>query len=128
MDEAPSGEGGMFSTVTRLLQRLRDTAELRLELFLLELKEERVRLVDALLLTGIAIVFALMTLVMLTLTVVVIFWDSHRLLVLTVITVLYAVAAAVAIMKLRSRLQRWESFSATMEEFKKDSACFKQPN
>jgi uncharacterized membrane protein YqjE len=79
-------------------------------------------------LTGIAIVFALMTLVMLTLTVVVIFWDSHRLLVLAVITVIYAVAATVAILKLRSRLQRWESFSATMEEFKKDSECFKQPN
>jgi uncharacterized membrane protein YqjE len=128
MDEAPSGEGGVFSTVTRLLQRLRDTAEVRLELFLLELKEERIRVVDALLLTGIAIVFALMTLVMLTLTVVVIFWDSHRLLVLGVITVIYAVAATVAILKLRSRLQRWESFSATIGEFKKDSECFKQPN
>lgn len=118
----------MFSTVTRMFQRLRDTAEIRLELFLLELKEERIRLFDALLLAGVVIVCALMTLIMLTMTVVVIFWDGHRLLVLTAVTVVYALAAAVAIMKLRSHLQRWESFAATIEELKKDSECFKKPN
>ena len=118
----------MASTVARLFQRLRDSAEVRIELFLLELNEERIRLVDTLLLAGIAIVLVLMTLVMLTLTVVVLFGEDHRMLVLAVITVVYAAAATVAILKLRSRLQRWESFSATMEEFKKDSACFKKPN
>lgn len=128
MGETPPGEGGLLSTVTRIFQRLRDTVENRLELFLLELKEERIRLFDALLLAAIAIVCALMTLVMVTLTVVVIFWDTNRLLVLALVTVAYAVAAAVAFVKLRARLQRWQSFSATLEEFKKDSACFKKPN
>lgn len=128
MPETPPEEGGVASTVARLFQRLRDSAEVRIELFLLELNEERIRLVDTLLLAGIAIVLVLMTLVMLTLTVVVLFGEDHRMLVLAVMTVVYAVAAAVVILKLRSRLQRWESFAATMEEFKKDSACFKKPN
>ena len=118
----------MWATVSRLCQHLHDTAEVRIELFLLELREERIRQFDALLLTGIAVVLTLMTLVMITLTVVIIFWDSHRLMVLLVITALYAVGAAVAIKRLHSRMQHWQSFSATIEEFKKDSECFKKPN
>ena len=128
MDETPPVEGGLLSSVTRVFQTLRDLAENRLELFFVELKEERIRLFDALLLAAIAIVCALMTLVMVTFAVVVIFWDTNRLLVLALVTVVYAVAATVAFVKLRARLQRWQAFSATLEEFKKDSACFKKTN
>ena len=128
MDETPPAEGGLLSSVTRMFQTLRDLAATRVELFLTELKEERIRLLDALLLAAIGIVCALMTLVMVTLTVVIIFWDTHRLLVLTLVTATYAVAAVVAFVKLRSRMLRWQSFSATLEEFKKDSPCFKKPN
>ena len=77
---------------------------------------------------GYSATWALMTLVMITLTVLVIFWDTHRLLVLTLMTAAYAVVATVAFVKLRSRLQRWHAYSATLGEFKKDYACFKKPN
>lgn len=128
MAETPPTEGGILATVTQLFHTLRDVAENRVELFLLELKEERMRLFDALLLAAAGIVCALMTLVMVTLTIVVIFWDTHRLLVLGLVTAAYAAAATVALVKLRSRLQRWQAFSATLQEFKKDRACFKKPN
>jgi uncharacterized membrane protein YqjE len=128
MGDAPPTEGGIFSTVTRLFQTLHDLAQSRLELFLVELKEERLRLFDALFLFAIGIVFAVMTLVLVTLTVIVIFWDTHRMLVLTLLTMAYGVAAMVTIVKLRSRLQHWRAFSATLEQLKKDRACFKPPN
>lgn len=128
MDATPQPEGGLLSTVTRMFQTLRDVAENRVELFLIELKEERARLFGALLLLAAGIVCALMTLVMITLTVLVIFWDTHRVLALTVLTGAYAVAATVAFVKLRSRLHRWHAYSATLGEFKKDFACFKKPN
>ena len=128
MDETPQSEGGLLSGVTRVFQTLRDTAENRLELFLTELKEERIRLFDALLLLAVAATCALMTLVTLTLAVVVIFWDTHRLLALALVAVVYAVGATAAFLKLRSRLQRWKSISATLGEIKKDAACFKKPN
>ncbi len=118
----------MLTTATRLFHRLREAAGIRLELFLLEVIEERIRIVDALLLAALAIVCVLMTLVALTATVVVFFWDTHRLLALAVVTVVYAVTAVVTLLKLRSHLRRWQSFPATLEEFKKDSACFKKPN
>ena len=128
MDEMPPAGGGLFSSVTRIFQTLRDIVVNRVELFLTELKEERLRLFDALLLAAIAIVCAGMTLVMLTLTVVVIFWDTHRLLVLALVTVAYAASAVVALMKLRSRLQHWRAFSATLEQLKKDRLCLQKPN
>jgi len=128
MAETPQTENGIFAGVTRLLQTLRDMAENRVELFLVELQEERVRLFDALFLLAVGVVCALMTLVVFTLTVVVIFWDTHRLLVLTLVTAAYAAGAGAALVKLRSRLQRWEAFSATLQQIKKDRSCFKKPD
>jgi len=128
MDATPPTEGGLLATVMRMLQTLREVAGNRLELFLIELKEERMRMFDALLLAAAGILCALMTLILLTLAVLVVFWDTHRLLVLTLVTGAYAVAATVAFLKLRFRLQRWQAYSATLEELKKDCACFKKPN
>jgi uncharacterized membrane protein YqjE len=128
MDDAPPTEGGVLSAATRLLKTLHDVVENRVELFLVELKEQRVRLFDALLLAAAGIVCGLMTLVMATLVVLVEFWDTHRLLVLTLITLAYAIAATVAFMKLRLRLQRWQAYTATLNELKKDCECLKKPN
>jgi uncharacterized membrane protein YqjE len=66
-----------------------------------------------------------MALALLTLTVVVIFWE-HRVLVLGLLTVAYAAGAAWSFWKLRRRLDEWESFPATLEEFKKDQACLEK--
>jgi uncharacterized membrane protein YqjE len=128
MDDTPPTEGGIFPTFTRLFKTVRDVAENRMELFLLELKEERARLFDALLLAAVGIVCALMTLILVTFTVVVAFWETHRLLVLVVASAAYAGAALAAFTTLRARLQRWRAFSATLEQIKKDRACFEKPN
>jgi uncharacterized membrane protein YqjE len=128
MDGTPPTEDGLLATVTQMFQRLRDLAATRFELFLVEMKEQRARMFESLLLAVAGLVCALMALILITLTVLVVFWDTHRLLVLAVLTAAYAVAAAVAFIKLRSRLQRWQAYSATLEEFKKDCACFKKPN
>jgi|ERR1017187_2136986 uncharacterized membrane protein YqjE len=128
MDATPPTDGGLLFAASRLFKTLQDVAANRVELFMIELKEERVRFFDALVLAAVGIVCALMTLLIMTLTVMVIFWDTHRLLALTLMTAAYAVAATVAFLKLRSRLQGWQAYSATLEEFKKDCACFKKPN
>ena len=106
MDDAPTTEGGVWSAAARLLQTLRDVAENRIELFLVELKEERVRLFDTLLLAAVGVLCALMALVLLTLTVALVFWETHRLLVLALLTLAYAGAAAAALISLRARFPR----------------------
>lgn len=125
MDETRQASGGWLATGKRILRTIYGLAEARAELFLVELQEERIRLLDALLLVSACVVFSFMALALLTLTVVVIFWE-HRVLVLGLLTVAYAAGAAWSFWKLRRRLDKWESFPATLEEFKKDQACLEK--
>jgi len=126
MENSPQSAGGIWAAVTRMVKTLRDAAENRIELFLVEWQEERLRLLDALWLMMVGTICALMALLMITLAIVVIFWDTHRVLVLALLTLAYAGAAAVAFTRLHSRLRRWRAFAATLEQIKKDKACFKE--
>lgn len=128
MEEPHPPEGGIFSTAARLIKTLREVGENRIELFLLEVQEERVRLFDALILLAAGLVCVVMTLIMVTFTLVVLFWDTHRLLVMGCLTAAYAAGAAAALWKLRALLQQWQAFSATLDQIKKDRECFKDPN
>ena len=64
---------------------------------------------------------------MVTLGVVGIVWEGK---VLVALLLLFgdAVGVGAACWALRQRLQRWQSFSASLEQFKKDSACLQKPN
>ena len=127
MDGSSSESASPLAAGKRILRTVCDLAQTRVELFLIELKEERIRVVDVLLLLAIGMVCALMTLVLLTFTVVLIFWE-HRVLALGLLTLLYGVLAAGAFWTLRKRLADWNSFSATLNELKKDRACLDKPN
>ena len=111
-----------------MLQTLSRFLACRVELFLVELKEERVRAVVALLLIVAGGICALMTLVLLTVMIVILFWDQYRLPVLAVLTAAYATGAVSAFVSLRRRLRRWEGFAASLEQIKKDCACLETKN
>jgi uncharacterized membrane protein YqjE len=126
MDNTPHAEGGILATITRMLKTLRDVVENRVELFVVEWREERLQLLEALLLLMIGTVCALMALLAITFALVVIFWDTHRTLVLALIILAYVGGAVAAFGILRSRMRRWQAFAATLEQIKKDQACFKE--
>jgi len=128
MNEAPHAEGGLLATARRMFRTFRGLVENRVELFLLEWKEERLRLFDALLLFAAGVICAGVTLVLLTLTLVVVFWEEHRILVLVLLTFAYAAGAGLAFWSLRRRLHRWQAFSATLAQLKKDGECFEAQN
>ena len=128
MDDSQHEAGGLLATGRRMLRTIGGLVESRIELFLLELKEERVRLLDALLLVAACLVSALMTVAMLTLTLVVIFWQEYRVTVLVLLTLGYAVGAGVSFWTLRNRLRDWQSFAATLDQIKKDRACLEKQN
>lgn len=127
MDDPQHEPDGLLATGKRILRSVGDLVQCRLELFLLELKEERIRLLDALLLVAACGVCALMTLAVLTFTLVVIFWE-HRVLVLVGLTLAYGAGAGASFWTLRNRLRHWQSFTATLEQIKKDRACLQKPN
>jgi uncharacterized membrane protein YqjE len=128
MSDNPNPEGGLFEALPRVWRTLRQVAFSRLELFLLEWKEERLRLFDALLLVAAAMVCGAMAAMLLTLTLVVMFWEEYRVAVLALLTLFFAAGAGAAVWTLRRRLLRWQAFAATREQIKKDCACFDTQN
>jgi uncharacterized membrane protein YqjE len=128
MDDPQHEAGGLLASGKRILRSVCDLAQSRVELFLIEVKEERIRLFDALFLVAACLVCALMTLALLTLTLVVIFWEEHRVGVLVLLTLGYAAGAGASFWTLRNRLRDWQSFAATLEQIKRDRACLEKPN
>ncbi len=117
---------GLFSSVKRLLNTALAGVENRIELFLVELREERSRVFDVLLLVCAAAVLGFMALLTVTVTLVVIFWDSGRVPVLVGLSAGYSLATIGIIWRLKVRLHNWSSFSATLNELKKDRACLEE--
>lgn len=110
------------------LQRLGDRAlgamQTRLELFAIELQEEKCRFVQTMLLTSAVITLTGTALILLTLTVVVLFWESARTAVLCGLTLLYGVTAGLACWRLFRHLSAGAAFRGTLAELAKDRACF----
>ena len=123
MDEPGEGGRGVFASLRRLLKTGLAIAHNRLELFLVELREERWRLFDALLLLGIVLILAALTLLLLTITIVVLCLRADRLDLLVALMLVYLAATIIGVWRLRTRLKEWAPFSATVAEFKKDKAC-----
>lgn len=115
-----------MSTLLDIFRTFRDIAENRIDLFALEWQEQRLRLMDLLLLLLIGSVCGAMALFLITLAIVAAFWNSHPVLVLGLLTLVYALIAVTAFGMLRSRLRRLGIFAATLEQLKKDLACFKE--
>lgn len=121
-ERAPGGQSpGLVQSLRRLAATLIALLQTRLELLATELEEERVRLVQVLLWGCIALASLLLGVVMLTLFVVVLFWDAHRVLVsgLLALTFIAIGLAAVAVARSRARA-RSRLFSASLAELAND--------
>jgi len=121
--EAPP-EAGLFASLKRMMATLLELAHVRLELISIEI-EDQIAYAASLLLWGIAaIFFGSLTVLLLALTIVIAFWDDHRLLAACLVTAAFAVVAATAIIMMRLRLRRRPRFlAATAEEFRRDATA-----
>ncbi len=120
---------GFLDSLHRLGANLLGTVHDRVELFAVELHEEKVRLIQLLLWIG-AIAFAgVMAMTFMSLTLVYLFWDSARLAVLGGLALFYLAAfggAALAFRRYLTRLPR--PFDGTLAEIKEDEACLRSEN
>ena len=126
MDTSTEPSSGLFSAVRRLLNTALAGVENRIELFLVELREERFRVCDVLLLGCAGAMLGFMALLTVTVTLVVIFWDSARVQVLVALSASYSLATIGVFWRLKVVLRNWSSFSATLDELKKDRACLEE--
>ena len=126
METSTESSLGLFSSVKRLLNTALAGVENRIELFLVELREERLLVFEALLLGCAAAVLGFMALLTVTVALVVIFWDSARVPVLVVLSACYSLGTIGVLWRLKTRLRNRSPFSATLDELKKDRACLEE--
>lgn len=104
MSEPETGRG-LFSSLRQLLATTVEIARVRLALFSTEIEQEKLRLFDAVLWAGLALLLLGLGMLMLSAFVVVLFWDSHRLLALGALTLLYLGAGTWLLYRARQRLR-----------------------
>ena len=119
---------GVWASLKRILDTLLATAQNRVELFAIELQEEKCRLVEAILCAAAVAAFGMMTLTLVTFTVVALFWENGRLAVLIGLSVVYLVVTALAWRALQTRLKTRTAFTGTVGELKKDRSCLETEN
>src|SRR5438552_3980309 len=118
MDTSTDPSPGLFSAVRGLLNTALAGVENRIELFLVELREERFRVCEVLLLGCAGAILGFMALVTLTVTLVVIFWDSARVEVLVFLSASYSLATIGVFWKLMGVLKWVQALLALWNQFK----------
>ncbi len=109
-----------------LARRLLTIGENRLELLTVEVQEGRERLLQAFLLALGVAAFGLLAGMTLTAAIVVLFWAGSPVAVLLTLTGLYGAAGVWLCRRLTGLLRDWESFSASLDQLRKDRACLEE--
>jgi uncharacterized membrane protein YqjE len=128
INEVGESRVGIIGSFSQLLKTLVAIAGNRLELLLVELQEERWRLFEALLLVGIVLIFALITLLVPMITIIMLCVKADRLGWLVGLTLIDLAITVFCFWRLRALLRNWTPFSASLDEFKKDKACLDVKN
>ena len=119
-------DSGLMGSVKRLLSTLTSIASTRLELLANELQEERLHLTQMLLFTLFALFCFGVGILLLTVFIVVLFWDDHRLAALGMLSALFFALGALMTMVLRDKTQiKSRLFSASLAELAKDQEQLK---
>jgi len=129
MEERESSPPGFLDSLRGLGASLLGTAHDRIELFTVELHEEKVRLLQLLFWIGAIGFSAVMALTFLTVTVVYLFWDNARLPVLVGFAIFYVLTFVAVGLAFRRYLKRQPlPFDATLQELREDRACMRNEN
>jgi uncharacterized membrane protein YqjE len=117
----PEAGSGLMASIKRLLSTLVSIATARLELLANELQEERLRLMQMLFYALFALFCFGLGILLLTVFIVVLFWDDHRLAVTGTLSVFFFALGLLMVMLLRSKAQAGSRlFSVSLAELAKD--------
>lgn len=120
----PRATDGIVRSGRRMLAIVVGMARTRLNLLAVELMQEKSRIWLLFLLTALALLFAFMALLTLSLFVVVAFWEDNRLLAIGCLFAFYVAATLAASFVLRQKSRAGSGlFAGTLEELAKDSAA-----
>jgi uncharacterized membrane protein YqjE len=121
MTEETSQTGGLLVSLRNLARTLLAIVQTRLEIVASEIEEQKARLARIAVLAAIAGFCLGLAANLLVFFLVVLFWDTHRLLTIGVLAGVFSVAGITAVVMLRSAIaQRPKLLSVTLAELSKD--------
>ena len=126
MEQAATNIAELATTSKRFAGRLITTGENRLELLMLEVQEERERLLHAMLLALGVAASGLLGAMAISSAIVILLWHSAPVAVLVMLAILYAVLAIYLHRRLTVLLRDWKSFPATLDQLRKDRECLEK--
>jgi uncharacterized membrane protein YqjE len=123
MSEEPGRAEGLFESLRNLARTSLAIVQTRIEIFASEIDEERARLARIAVLAAIAALCVALVVVLAVFFLVVLFWDTNRLLAIGALAGVFAVGGIAACLGLRAAIsQRPKFLSATLAELRKDRA------
>lgn len=126
MEPAAANLGELADSSKAFARRLFTIGENRLELLMVEVQEERARLLHAILLALGVAAFGFLAILALNIAIVVLLWNFSPVAVLLLLTGLYAVAAGGLYWRLTTLLRDWKVLSATLQQLRKDRECWEE--
>ncbi len=118
---SPPPPPGPLDTLRALGATLMGLVGTRAELLVVELREETERRKEMLVLAGVAGVFLAMGLALCALFIIVVFWDTHRIIATAGVTLAYLGIGAWALVRMKEKARASPPpFEATLAEFAKD--------
>lgn len=123
----PGQGGGLFASLRQLLATALEMAQVRLDLFLTEIEQEKLRVFDGLLWAGLALMLVGVGVILLCGFIVVLLWEGYRLATLGILTLLFLGAGGLLMRAARNRLRSPSgALGATVDELRQDLAELKQ--
>ena len=127
VDDQTKGSGGILGSARRLLVSVTEFLATKLDLISLEFQEEKHQIVEFLCLAAAALLFGVLALLTFTATIIIFFWEDHKLAALVATTIIYFLLSLI-LFKAGQRKAKLASklFETTVEELKKDIEWVKQ--
>jgi uncharacterized membrane protein YqjE len=123
METAHDSLGPLAASPKHFARRLLTIGENRLELLMVEMQEQRERLLRAIVLSLGMAALGLLASIALSAAIVVLFWNDSPVAVLLALTGLYGAAAVFLHRRLTVLLRDWKNLPATLDQLKKDCVC-----
>ena len=132
MEDSPPGadasQAGLFRSLRGLLATLVATARTRLELLQVELEEEKLRLAGIGVLAIAAVFLLALAILVFTFFVILLFWDTHRVLASGLVALAYLIAGLCCAAAARARARSKSTlFAASLAQLDADRTRLTQP-
>lgn len=115
---------GLFQSLRAFLDTGMGALQNRVELFAVEMREEKQNVLELIVWVSLALFLAMMAMIVITATIILMFEQQKRLYVAGAFCVLYVISAVVAFFKVKARLRAGgQPFSETINEMRKDREC-----